>query len=125
MNGYDSKTFIIPVFATFSTYTLRNYYDVCPSESSRVSRYWSIRCYHRISNTRHVIDDTIYYYICCTFVKTMSTRFRGFYLHFRLLINAIADDGYVHDFVSGNSQNFWVWDLFWIADFTKMAGALC
>jgi hypothetical protein len=34
-----------------------------------------------------------------------------------LFINAIADDGYVIDFINGNSQNLWVWDLFYIADF--------
>lgn len=41
-----------------------------------------------------------------------------------LLVNAIADDGYVHDFVRGNSQNFWIWDLFYISDFIIMAAAL-
>jgi hypothetical protein len=41
-----------------------------------------------------------------------------------LLVNAIADDGYVNDFVNGNSQNLWVWDLFYITDFIIMAGAL-
>jgi hypothetical protein len=41
-----------------------------------------------------------------------------------LLVNAIADDGYVNDFVIGNSQNLWVWDLFYVTDFIIMAGAL-
>ena len=41
-----------------------------------------------------------------------------------LLVNAIADDGYVNDFVNGNSQNLWVWDLFYVTDFIIMAGAL-
>jgi hypothetical protein len=41
-----------------------------------------------------------------------------------LLINAIADDGYVHDFVSGNSQNVWFWYLFYVTDFIIMSGAL-
>jgi hypothetical protein len=41
-----------------------------------------------------------------------------------LLVNAIADDGYVNDFVIGNSQNLWVWDLFYATDFIIMAGAL-
>ena len=41
-----------------------------------------------------------------------------------LLINAIADDGYVHDFVNGNLQNIWVWNLFYVIDFIIMAGAL-
>jgi hypothetical protein len=41
-----------------------------------------------------------------------------------LLINAIADDGYVNDFVSGNSQNLWIWDLFYVTDFIIMSGAL-
>ena len=41
-----------------------------------------------------------------------------------LLINAIADDGYVNDFVSGNSQNVWFWYLFYVTDFIIMSGAL-
>ena len=41
-----------------------------------------------------------------------------------LFINAISDDGYVIDFINGNSQNQWVWDLFYIADFIMMSGAL-
>ena len=41
-----------------------------------------------------------------------------------LLINAIADDGYVIDFVNGNSQHLIFWDLFYVADFIIMAGAL-
>ncbi|HEY9407925.1 MAG TPA: hypothetical protein VIP53_10810 [Nitrososphaera sp.] len=41
-----------------------------------------------------------------------------------LLVNAIADDGYVNDFVNGNSQNLWVWNLFYVTDFIIMAGAL-
>jgi hypothetical protein len=41
-----------------------------------------------------------------------------------LLVNAIADDGYVNDFVNGNLQNLWVWDLFYVTDFIIMAGAL-
>jgi hypothetical protein len=41
-----------------------------------------------------------------------------------LLINAIADDGYVIDFVNGNSQHLIFWDLFYVSDFIIMAGAL-
>jgi hypothetical protein len=41
-----------------------------------------------------------------------------------LLVNAIADDGYVNDFVNENQQNLWIWDLFYVTDFIIMAGAL-
>jgi hypothetical protein len=41
-----------------------------------------------------------------------------------LLINAIADDGYVHDFVNGNTHSLWFWNLFYVTDFIIMAGAL-
>ena len=41
-----------------------------------------------------------------------------------LFLNAIADDGYVIDFINGNLQNLWVWNLFYIADFIMMSGAL-
>src|ERR671911_376842 len=41
-----------------------------------------------------------------------------------LLVNAIADDGYVYDFVNGEPQNLWIWDLFYVTDFIIMSGAL-
>ena len=41
-----------------------------------------------------------------------------------LLINSIADDGYLIDFVKRNSQHLIFWDLFYVADFIIMAGAL-
>ncbi len=41
-----------------------------------------------------------------------------------LLINAIADDGYVNDFVNGRSQALWIWDLFYVTDFIIMSAAL-
>ena len=40
-----------------------------------------------------------------------------------LLINAIADNGYVDDFIRGSST-LWKWDLFYINDFILMAAAL-
>lgn len=41
-----------------------------------------------------------------------------------LLINAIADDGYVVDFVNGHLHNLLFWDMFYVLDFIIMAGAL-
>jgi len=41
-----------------------------------------------------------------------------------LLINAIADDGYLNNFVQGYSQSLWIWDIFYVTDFIIMAGAL-
>lgn len=41
-----------------------------------------------------------------------------------LFINAIADDGYVIDFISGNSANLWVWELFYFVDFIIISTAL-
>jgi hypothetical protein len=41
-----------------------------------------------------------------------------------LLINALADDGYVYDFANGNMGNLWFWELFYVADFIIIAGAL-
>jgi len=43
---------------------------------------------------------------------------------FSLLVNAIADDGYVHDFVNGYSEGLWIWELFYVTDFIIMSGAL-
>ena len=41
-----------------------------------------------------------------------------------LLINAIADEGYVNDFVNAHVQNLLFWDMFYATDFIIMAGAL-
>lgn len=41
-----------------------------------------------------------------------------------LLVNAIADDGYVGDFVNGHLHNLLFWDMFYVLDFIIMAGAL-
>ena len=41
-----------------------------------------------------------------------------------LLINAIADDGFANDVVSGNFRNLLFWDLFFITDYLIMASAL-
>ena len=41
-----------------------------------------------------------------------------------LLVNAIADDGYVNDFVNGHLHTLLFWDMFYVADFIIMAGDL-
>jgi len=41
-----------------------------------------------------------------------------------LLINALADYGYVNDVMNNNTENRWVWDLFFISDFLIIAAAL-
>jgi hypothetical protein len=41
-----------------------------------------------------------------------------------LLINAVADEGYVKDFANGHVQNLLFWDMFYATDFIIMAGAL-
>ena len=41
-----------------------------------------------------------------------------------LLLSAIADDGYVLDFVNGHFRHLVFWDLFYVTDFIIMAGAL-
>ena len=40
-----------------------------------------------------------------------------------LLFNAIADNGYVYEFVKGHHTS-WFWDLLYITDFIIMSGAL-
>lgn len=41
-----------------------------------------------------------------------------------LLLSAIADDGYVIDFVNGHFKHLVFWDLFYVTDFIIMAAAL-
>jgi len=40
-----------------------------------------------------------------------------------LLTNAIADEGFKHDFVEGNTSGMWTWDLFYMTDYIILAGA--
>ena len=41
-----------------------------------------------------------------------------------LLVNAVADEGYLNDFVSGRLHNLLFWNIFYVTDFIIMAGAL-
>jgi hypothetical protein len=62
--------------------------------------------------------------ILVNFGKDYKQSIPWFLSSLSLLINAVADDGYVRDFVSYNYHNLWFWDLFYVADFIIMAGAL-
>jgi hypothetical protein len=44
---------------------------------------------------------------------------------FSLLINAIADDGFVHHFLEGSTKEMWIWDLFFMTDYIILVGAFC
>ncbi len=46
------------------------------------------------------------------------------HLSMSLLINAVADEGYVNDFVNGRLHNLLFWNIFYVTDFIMMAGAL-
>ena len=41
-----------------------------------------------------------------------------------LLVNSVADERYVNDFVNGRLDNLLFWDIFYVMDFIIMAGAL-
>ena len=45
-------------------------------------------------------------------------------LSLSLLVNAVADEGYLDDFVNGRLHNLLFWNLFYVTDFIIMAGAL-
>ena len=62
--------------------------------------------------------------ILVTLRKDYEHNIPWFLSSLSLLVNAIADDGYVNDFVTSNSENLWVWELFYITDFIIMSGAL-
>ena len=40
-----------------------------------------------------------------------------------LLINAIADDGFVHHSLQGSTKEMWIWDLFFMTDYIILVGA--
>jgi hypothetical protein len=62
--------------------------------------------------------------ILVTLRKDYEHNIPWFLSSLSLLVNAIADDGYANDFVTGNSENLWFWELFYITDFIIMSGAL-
>jgi hypothetical protein len=45
-------------------------------------------------------------------------------LSLSLLINAVADEAYVNDYVKGHLHNLLFWNIFYVTDFIIMAGAL-
>ena len=47
-----------------------------------------------------------------------------FLLSLSLLINAVADEGYLNDFVGRRLHNLLFWNIFYVTDFIIMAGAL-
>jgi len=62
--------------------------------------------------------------ILVTLRKDYEHNITGSLYSLSLLVNSIADDGYVKDFVTGNSENLWFWKLFYITDFIIISGAL-
>ena len=62
--------------------------------------------------------------ILITLRKDYEHNIPWFLYSLSLLVNSIADDGFVKDFITGNSENLWFWKLFYITDFIIMAGAL-
>lgn len=40
-----------------------------------------------------------------------------------LLTNAIADQGFVHHFLQGSTEEMWTWDLFYMTDYILIVGA--
>jgi hypothetical protein len=47
-----------------------------------------------------------------------------FFLSLSLLINAVADEGYLNDFVGKRLHHLLFWNIFYVTDFIIMAGAL-
>jgi len=62
--------------------------------------------------------------ILITLRKDYEHNIPWFLSSLSLLVNSLADDGYVNDFVTGNSENLWFWELFYITDFIIISGAL-
>ena len=117
-----SKTLILPALATF-TFILYEAITIISNGSSRISDFgaFAVTMAYPVLDMSLMIPSII---ILLHVRKDYEHSIPWFLSSLSLLVNAIADDGYVHDFVGGNSQNFWIWDLFYIADFIVMAAAL-
>ena len=117
-----SKTLILPALATF-TFILYETITIISNGSSRISDFgaFAVTMAYPVLDMSLMIPSII---ILLHVRKDYEHSIPWFLSSLSLLVNATADDGYVHDFVGGNSQNFWIWDLFYIADFIVMAAAL-
>jgi hypothetical protein len=40
-----------------------------------------------------------------------------------LLTNAFADEGFVHHFLAGNTEDMWTWDLLYMTDYILIIAA--
>jgi len=116
------KVLIIPVIATFA-FIIYEYVTIISYGSYRISDIGAlvVTVAYPILDMSLMIPSII---ILLQVRKDYEHSIPWLLASLSLLVNAIADDGYVHDFVRGNSQNFWIWDLFYISDFIIMAAAL-
>ena len=62
--------------------------------------------------------------IFLTLQKDYLNSFPRLLASLSLLVNAIEDHGFVNDSFTGNLNELWVWDLFFVIDYLILAGAL-
>jgi hypothetical protein len=109
------------VFASFNAITLMSSEFIDVSEQRADLMPVVVTIAYPILDLILVIPSSI---ILIRLHKNYQHSIPWFLSSLSLLINAIADDGYLIDFVNGNSQHLIFWDLFYVMDFIIMAGAL-
>jgi hypothetical protein len=109
------------VFASFNAITLMSSEFIDVSEQRADLMPVVVTIAYPILDLILVIPSSI---ILIRLRKNYQHSIPWFLSSLSLFINAIADDGYLIDFVNGNSQHLIFWDLFYVMDFIVMAGAL-
>jgi hypothetical protein len=121
-NKINSKIILIPSIGT-ALLIINNIFTLTPKvfQSQEYLAAYILTIIYPILDLSLIIPSIL---ILINFRKDYKQSIPWLLSSFSLLINAIADDGYVRDFVGNNFHNLWFWDLFYVTDFIIMAGAL-
>jgi len=122
-NGINRKFVIIGSFIIAVVFAIFNLFNLMSSDFIGIADLTSVAVtlVYPILDLILIIPSSI---VLVKLRKNYQHSVPWFLSSLSLLVNAIADDGYLIDFVNGNSQHLIFWDLFYIADFIIMAGAL-
>jgi len=123
----QTRTVVILIIVIVTTFALFNIFSFSLAESS-ASREESVTFQAIIVTIAYPVLDLVLILPSFLILITLRKHIRHYVpwllSSISLLLSAIADDGYVIDFVNGHFRHLVFWDLFYVTDFIIMAGAL-
>ncbi|HEY7573493.1 MAG TPA: hypothetical protein VH796_19195 [Nitrososphaeraceae archaeon] len=126
-NGTQTRIVIILMIVIVTTFSLFNIIAFLSSETSTDNK--ELATFQAIIVTiAYPILDLVLILPSFLILVTVRKQIRHYVpwllSSISLLLSAVADDGYVIDFVNGHFKHLVFWDLFYVTDFIIMAGAL-